>query len=396
MVYVKEHDYCTAAVNLVDSVKEKVVQWRRYLHQYPELSYQEEHTSQFIYEILQSFQSLTVARPTKTSVIARLKGCKPGKVLAIRADMDALPIHEETNLPFSSQKPGIMHACGHDGHTAILLGAASILSQFQEHIHGEIRFIFQHAEEMFPGGSKELVEAGVMEGVDEIIGLHLFTMFPAGKIGICPGPFTANDDEFEIQIIGKGGHAAQPDRSIDPIVISAQVVSNLQHIISRSIDPFSDAVLSITEIHGGTAKNIIPNSVILGGGVRSFHPEVRKTIAVRMESIIKGITEAHGASYVFDYKFGYDSVYNDPDLTNRIEKIVREQFGSEAILRLQPYLLGEDFSGFLKKVPGCLIGIGAAYENDERNYPHHHPKFDINEESFEIGLRFLVTTALTL
>nr|WP_286232421.1 amidohydrolase [Neobacillus mesonae] len=384
------------AEDLVEPIKSTVIQWRRNLHQNPELSYQEEGTSQFVYETLQSFGDLTVTRPTKTSVMAQLKGGKPGKVLALRADIDALPIHEKTELSFSSQKPRVMHACGHDGHTAMLLGAAKVLTKLKNTICGEVRFIFQHAEEMFPGGAKEMVEAGVMEGVDEVFGLHLFPMFPAGKIGLCSGPFTANDDVFDIEIVGKGGHAAQPHQSVDPIAIGAQVVSNLQHILSRTTDPLHDAVLSITEFHGGTAKNIIPDFVKLGGGVRSFDAQVRQDTVKNMERIVKGVTEAHQASYIFDYHYGYDSVYNDPELTGKIEEIVINHFGANSLLILQPLLIGEDFSRYLQKAPGCFIGIGAAFKNDELNYPLHHPNFNIDENSLEIGLKLLVYIAATL
>ncbi|WP_391202385.1 amidohydrolase [Psychrobacillus sp. L4] len=379
-----------------EKVKNDVVKWRRYFHQHPELSYEEINTSQFVYDTLKSFGSIEVTRPTKTSVMGRLIGSSPGKVLAMRGDMDALPITEATDLPFASENPGIMHACGHDGHTAMLLGAAKILVQRKDKIKGEVRFIFQHAEELFPGGAQEMVKAGVLDGVDKIIGLHLFTMIPTGKIVIPYGPFTANSDIFDIKIVGKGGHSSQPQETIDPISIGAQVVNNIQHIIARNIDPLDQAVVSITEFNGGTAKNIIPDSVKIGGGVRSFSKEVRVNISKRIEEVVKGITTAHQATYEYEYEFGYGSVFNNHEVTEEIEKLIEEKFDSNTIMETPPFMGGEDFSAFSQKVPGCFIGIGAAIDKEELNFPHHHPRFDIDERSLEIGLKLLIEAPFKL
>ncbi|WP_391116285.1 amidohydrolase [Psychrobacillus sp. L3] len=379
-----------------EKVKNDVVKWRRYFHQHPELSYEEINTSQFVYDTLKSFGSIEVTRPTKTSVMGRLLGSEPGKVLAIRGDMDALPITEATDLPFVSENSGIMHACGHDGHTAMLLGAAKILVQRKDKIKGEVRFIFQHAEELFPGGAQEMVKAGVLDGVDKIIGLHLFTMIPTGKIVIPYGPFTANSDIFNIKIVGKGGHSSQPQETIDPILIGAQVVNNIQHIIARNIDPLDQAVVSITEFNGGTAKNIIPDSVKIGGGVRSFSEEVRVNISKRIEEVVNGITKAHQATYEYEYEFGYASVYNNHEVTGEIEKLIEEKFGPNIIMEIPPFMGGEDFSAFSQKVPGCFIGIGAAKDKEELNFPHHHPRFDFDERSLEIGLKLLIEAPFKL
>jgi amidohydrolase len=220
--------------SLLDSVADDVIQWRRHLHKYPELSFQEEKTAAFVYERLQSFGNLELSRPTRTSVVARLVGAQPGPVIGLRADMDALAIQEENDFPFASAVPGVMHACGHDGHTAMLLGAASVLSRLRDQIRGEVRFIFQHAEEMHPGGAREMVEAGVAEGIDAMLAIHLMAYIPVGKIGIAYGPVTANSDRFEITIQGKGGHASAPHTAIDPVAIGAQVIANLQQIVSRN------------------------------------------------------------------------------------------------------------------------------------------------------------------
>ncbi|MYL59610.1 amidohydrolase [Virgibacillus halodenitrificans] len=371
-------------------VMEEVIAWRRLLHMNPELSYQEINTSQFIYNTLLSFGSLKLSRPTKTSVVATLKGEKPGKVLALRADIDALPITEKADVPFRSRKEGVMHACGHDAHAAMLLGAAKLLSERRDQLHGEIRFVFQHAEEVFPGGAKEMVNAGVMEGVDQIVGLHVFTMVPTGKIFVRPGFFTANSDTFEAKIIGYGGHSSEPEATIDPVSIGAQVITNLQHIIARKIDPAERAVISVTEINAGSAKNVIPSSLYFGGSVRSFSQEVRMELAKQIEQVIKGVTTAHQASYEYDYQVGYGSVYNDPEIESKIETLIEEKFQPNVIYNEKPFMGGEDFSAFLEEVPGCFIGIGAAYADEEKNYPHHHAKFNINEEVLETGVRLLI------
>ena len=374
----------------------QVIQWRRYLHENPELSFKEYSTSDYVYNQLISFGNLEVTRPTKTSVLAVLKGDIPGKSLALRADMDALPIQEETNLPFASKVPNVMHACGHDGHTSMLLGAAKILSSLKQSIKGEIRFIFQHAEEVFPGGAKEMVAAGVLEGADQIIGLHLFSMVPTGKIGICSGPFTSNSDTFDLEIIGKGGHSSEPHNSINPILIGAQITNLLHQIVPQKIDSTERAVIAVTEFNAGSAKNIIPNRSLLGGSVRTFSQEVRELIAKEIETQVKHFTAVLGADYKFDYHYGYSSVVNDEHLTSLIENIIRENLESVNILHIDPIMAGEDFSAFLTKVPGVFIGIGAGFEDETLNYPHHHPKFRIQEDSLEVGLKLLVYTALTL
>lgn len=368
-------------------INEEVISWRRYLHMYPELSFQEEKTAQFVYEKLESFGGLELSRPTKTSVMARLMGDRPGKTLAIRADMDALPIQEENTFDFTSENPGVMHACGHDGHTAMLLGTAKILSGLKEKINGEVRFFFQHAEELFPGGGEEMVQAGVMDGVDLVIGTHLWAPIEKGKIGVTYGPMMAAPDRFAITIKGKGGHAAHPHETVDSIAIAAQVVTNLQHIVSRNTDPLDNLVVSVTQFIGGTTHNVIPGSVELGGTVRSFEKELREAIPTKMERIIKGITEAHGAEYDFQYEYGYRPVINDADVTKIIEETVREAFGDETLYLMPPNMGGEDFSAFLQKAPGAYFYIGAGNLKKGITYPHHHARFTIDEDALQIGIK---------
>ncbi|TCP30909.1 amidohydrolase [Scopulibacillus darangshiensis] len=381
---------------LIDNVKEDVIKWRRYLHQHPELSFQEIETSQFVYDTLSSFGGLELSRPTKTSVVARLTGSQPGKTLAIRADMDALPITEETDYEFKSQNPGIMHACGHDGHTAILLGTAKVLTRLRDKINGEVRFIFQHAEEQPPGGAIEMVRAGVMDGVDMVIGLHLMTTVESGQIGITSGPTSSNSDTFEITVLGKGGHGAMPQDAVDSVAIAGQVLTNLQHIVSRNTDPLDSLVVSATKIHGGSANNVIPDKVEIGGTVRSFNPETRDKAPKLMERLIKNITEAHGANYEFKYNKGYSSVYNDELVTSNVREALVEAFGEEVVQHTKPFSGSEDFSGFLTKAPGTYFWVGTGNQEKNSTYPHHHPKFALDEDSMEMGVKAFVHSVFKL
>ena len=381
---------------LIDQVQEDVITWRRHLHKHPELSFQEEKTAQFVYDTLCALGNLEVSRPTKTSVMARLIGSRPGKVLALRADMDALAMQEENSFDFASQHPGVMHACGHDGHTAMLLGTATILSQLQDQIHGEVRFLFQHAEELPPGGSRELIKAGVMSGVDRIIGLHVMSHLPTGKIGIVYGPAMASSDLFDATIQGKGGHASQPHVTVDPIAVGAQVVTNLQQIVSRGVDPLEKLVVSVTTFHGGTANNVIPDTVTMQGSIRSFSKDVRKQAAEQIDRVFAGITAAHGASYTLDYHYGYDSVNNDAAITTIIEETVEELWGKEAVIKMAPLMGGEDFAFYLNEAPGCFIFVGTGNSEQGTVYPMHHPKFTVDEASLAIGVKLSVHAALKL
>jgi len=350
------------------------VAWRRHLHANPELGFQEHETSRFVRETLESFGGLELSQPTPTSVVARLQGRTPGRTLALRADMDALPIQEETGLEFASRQPGVMHACGHDGHTAALLAVARGLVERREEVAGEIRFLFQHAEELPPGGAAELVAAGALDGVDAVLGAHLISTLEAGKVGVLDGPVSAAADVFSARILGRGGHAAFPHLVVDPIAIAAQTISSLQHIISRTTKPLDSAVVSVTRVHGGTADNVIPEAVELGGTVRTYRQEVREQTRAAMERILAGVTSAHGGGYEFDYKLGYDSVVNDPVLA----ALVRDAAGSDRLIEVEPLMVGEDFSAYQRAAPGCFFLVGAGSEDA---FPHHHPRFTIDDET---------------
>ena len=380
--------------NLIDSVQEEVIQWRRHFHENPELSYEEVETSKYVYEKLQSFGNIEVSWVTPTSVMGRLIGRKQGKVVGLRADMDALPIQEETGLPFASKNNGVMHACGHDGHTAMLLGAAKVLSQLKEEIKGEIRFFFQHAEEMSPGGAQEMIKKGAAEGLDGVIGLHLGSQGPMGKFSLCFGDVTAACDDFDIVIQGKGGHGSAPNETVDPIAIGVQLVNGINHLISRKVDASKRAVISVTQFHAGTANNIIPDRVTIGGTVRLFDPELRKQIPIWIEKLTKGLTEAHGATYQLDYTYGYSPTINEENITSLVEQTIVETFGESHVVRSQALMGSEDFSAFAEAAPGCFGFLGAGSDNPAENYPHHHPKFDVKEEALVFGVNYFIRSAL--
>jgi amidohydrolase len=310
--------------------------------------------------------------------------------------MDALPILEENDFKFASQNPGAMHACGHDGHTAMLLGTAKILSEMKDRIRGEVRFLFQHAEELSPGGGEELVEAGVMDGVDAVIGAHLWAKLPVGKIGVTYGPMMAAPDIFEVTIKGKGGHAAMPHQVVDSIAIGAQVVTNLQHVVSRETDPIDNVVVSVSKFSGGTTHNVIPGTVEMVGTVRTLDPDVRERMPELMERVIKGVTQAHGAGYEFRYKPGYRPVINDEEVTREIEQTVKDVFGEGTLEIMPPNMGGEDFSAYQQRAPGTFFYVGAGNEEKGIVHPHHHPRFTIDEDALGYGVKMFVNTTSRL
>lgn len=399
-VAVKEKYMDTKTINSIEqevnNLQEEIVNLRRMIHQNPELSFAEKQTSALIYDNLKAVPDLEVSRPTATSVIAVLKGHREGKVLALRCDMDALNLQEENRIAYKSQNPGVMHACGHDGHTAMLVGAVKILVKYKSILQGEIRFIFQHAEEWHPGGARDLVGQGVLKGVDIILALHLWVPLEAGKIGLSSGPLMAAPDNFDIIISGQGGHAARPQEVIDPIVVGAQIINALQTIVSRRNDPLDPLVLSITSIHGGSAYNIIPEKVELKGTLRTFTPEKRKSIPAKMEQIIQGICLASGAAYTFDYQPGYEPVINDEGVVQALTDILEKTLGQDAIERVTPVMGGEDFSAYLQHIPGAMVFVGAGNREAGIIHPHHHPCFNIDENSLAVGVKVLVLAGLGL
>ncbi len=383
-------------LSAAETMVPQVVAWRRHLHRHPEVAFEEVATSQFIYDTLASLPELHLTRPTATSVVAELRGGRPGPTIAVRADIDALPIVEENDVEYRSTRQGAMHACGHDGHTAIVLGLATLLAPHVAELPGTVRFIFQHAEEMAPGGAEELVRKGVMDGVSQVIGLHLWAPMPVGRIGILAGPAMAAPDQFQCTIVGKGGHAAIPHECVDPIAIGAQIITALQQVVTRTVDPLDPVVLSVTQFIAGTTFNVIPNSAYFAGTVRTFEPALRTSIPAQMERVIRGIAEAFGATADFTYEHGYRPVVNDPALTERLRGVVARTFAPDTLIDLRPTMGGEDFSAYQQRSPGVFAFVGAGNTAAGIVHPHHHPRFQIDERSLSLGLRFLTAATLDL
>ena len=379
-----------AAAALPDAVA-----WRRHLHANPELSFQEHETSRWIAERLESFGGLTVARPTATSVVATLRGGRPGgRCIALRADIDALPILEETGLDFASTCDGVMHACGHDGHTAVLLAVARGLAAQRDELAGELRFVFQHAEELPPGGAREIVASGALDGVQAVLGCHLMSTFEAGKVSVSPGPVMAAADFFDATIEGIGGHGAFPHQTVDPIAIAAEVISSLQQIVSRTVDPLQSAVVSVTRIHAGTANNVIPQSVNFGGTTRCFDEGVRAALHERLRTLVAGIAAAHGAKGTIDITTAFDPVINDAALAAQVEASARRAVGDAQLLRIPPMMGGEDFSNYASVAPITYWFVGARNPAKGAEWPHHHPRFTVDEQALETAIAVMAQAAV--
>jgi amidohydrolase len=381
-------------LNRLEEVYEEMVKIRRDLHMHPELSFQEKRTPEVIAEYQRKLGLEVQTGVGGNGVVATLYGGKPGKTVAIRADFDALPIYEQNRVSYKSKNDGVMHACGHDAHTAIALGLAKVLSEKKENIEGNIVFIHQHAEELHPGGAKAMIEDGCLEGVDAIYAPHMENYFPVGKVIYSNDYILAASDEFEIEVNGVGGHGAFPQDTIDPVVTGTQLVTNLQHIVSRRVDPLKSAVLTIGSFKSGEAHNVIPDKAVLKGTVRTFDEEIRNNIEEMIENITEHTCKAAGGSYKINYNRGYPATCNHPAETKLLVEAAKQVVNEDDIILIPPNMGGEDFSYFLKKVPGSYFFIGSANEEKGLIYPYHHPKFDIDEKALLIGAKTLATTAI--
>jgi amidohydrolase len=382
----------------IQALQAQLVEWRRRLHQRPELGFKELITSEFITQKLQEWGIEHQTGIAKTGIVATIKGkkslgahsCAP--VLAIRADMDALPIQEQNDVPYKSQHDGVMHACGHDGHTAIALGTAYYLSQHQEDFAGTVKIIFQPAEEG-PGGAKPMIEAGVLKNpdVDAIIGLHLWNNLPLGTVGVRSGALMAAVELFDLKIKGKGGHGAMPHQTVDAILVASQVVNALQTIVARNVDPIDSAVVTVGEFHAGSAHNVIADSAHLGGTVRYFNPKYDGYFGQRFEQIVAGVCQSQGASYELEYWQLYPPVINNAEIADLVrsqaEKVVETPIG---IVPECQTMGGEDMSFFLQEVPGCYFFLGSANLSKNLAYPHHHPRFDFDETALGMGVEIFI------
>lgn len=367
----------------VEAIKDILIQWRRDFHQYPELGFEEHRTSSIIAETLISFGMSPKTGVGKTGVTADLNFGE-GPTIALRADMDALPMQETSGLSFSSKHDGVMHACGHDGHMAMLLGAAKILSQMDKELTGTIRFIFQPAEEG-EGGARYMIEDGCLEGVDEIYGIHVWNYQPVGEVGAKEGPILAAADLFDIIIKGVGGHGATPQGTVDAVIVAAHLIQTLQTIVSRNTNPLESTVITIGEINGGHNFNIIADKVRLAGTTRAYTKENRSMIQRRMQEIIDGIAKSFGAEITFNYTDGYPPTINHAGPVKKVLQAAGKVVGPGAG---DPYLSmgGEDFSYYLQKVPGCFFFVGSAPDGQRQfSTPHHCSHFNMDESALSVG-----------
>lgn len=373
---------------LISAAAEEALRWRRHIHAHPDLSFQEKPTADYIARELASFAGLEISRPLDNSVIAVLRGPHPGPTWALRADIDALPLQEESGESFCSTVPGVMHACGHDAHTAMLMGAAKVLCQRRDNLHGSIKFIFQPAEEVPPGGARELVELGVVDDVEHIFGLHVFPTSPVGTLTLKEGVYVASSDNFDITIRGKGGHGSMPQHCIDPVTIGAEMVGALQQIVARNIDPGTAPVLTIATFQAGDSYNVIPDSARLAGTLRTHNQQVREAVPQLMSRIIDGIAAAHGASCDIRWQQGY-AVGHNHDSTNAIARATIKRHFPAGTLKLEDRALfgSEDFSSYQEKVPGTFLFIGCGNKEKGAIWNVHNPHFRIDEDALAIGIK---------
>ncbi|EEL86781.1 amidohydrolase [Bacillus cereus] len=372
------------AANL-EQLTEMLISIRRNLHEHPELSYEEFETTKTIKNWLDEKNITIINSSLETGVIAEISGNSSGPIIAIRADIDALPIQEETNLPYTSKIPGKMHACGHDFHTAAIIGAAYLLKEKESSLSGTVRFIFQPAEESSNGACK-VIEAGHLHGVQAIFGMHNKPDLPVGTIGIKDGPLMAGVDRFEIEIHGVGTHAAVPDAGVDPIVASSQIVMALQTIVSRNISSSHNAVVSVTNIHSGNTWNVIPEKATLEGTVRTFQAETREKIPALMERIIKGVSDALGVKTEFRFYPGPPTVHNDKTLTNLSIQIAEQM--NLNVISPTPSMAGEDFSFYQQEIPGSFVFMGTSGTHE-----WHHPAFTVDEQALPISAEYFALLA---
>ena len=375
----------------IRDLQSSIVEWRRILHQKPELGFQEQITAEFIRQKLESWGITYQTGIAKTGIVAIIKGKSAGKVLAIRADMDALPIQEANEVEYKSQHDGKMHACGHDGHTAIALATAYYLSQHRD-FSGTVKIIFQPAEEG-PGGAKPMIEEGVLKNpdVDAIIGLHLWNNLPLGTVGVRSGALMAAVECFRVSILGRGGHGAMPDQTVDSIVVASQIVNALQTIVSRNVKPLDSAVVTVGELHAGTALNVIADTARMSGTIRYFSPELETLIGKRLEAIIAGVCQMHGASYELNHWQLYPPTINDSAIAELVRSVAAEVVETPVgVVPECQTMGGEDMSFFLQQVPGCYFFLGSANPEKGLAYPHHHPRFDFDETALSMGVEIFV------
>ncbi|MGI2293393.1 M20 metallopeptidase family protein [Paenibacillus sp. GXUN7292] len=382
-------------IDLAQKLKEQAVAWRRDFHQHPEIGFEEHRTSRIVAEHLTKLGLEVRTQVGKTGVVAILRGEKPGPTIGLRADMDALPIQDQKTVSYRSAIAGKAHLCGHDAHTSMLMGAAQLLSSLGKPKQGNIKFVFQPAEEGL-AGAKAMIEDGLLENpkVDAMAGLHVFPSLPTKSISVAKGVAFASVDSIHIKIIGKGGHAARPHEGIDAIAVAAQVINALQHIASRLVDPLEPVVVSIGKIEGGFMDSAIAPDVNMAGTVRTLSPAVREKMPQLIESIIRGVTQSYGADYEFSYSIGYPVVVNDERMVDFVTQTSERLFGEKRWVYAKPSTGGEDFAYYSERVPSVFFRLGVCDNQPYSSYPLHHPMFDLDEQALPYGIAMLAAIAI--
>lgn len=383
----------------IDEIVPGVIADRRHIHEHPELGFEETETAAFVAQRLAALGVEDIRTGiAKTGITALVRGTKPGpeKCVLLRADMDALPIDEEVQADYTSKTPGVMHACGHDAHTAMLMGAARILMERRDAFSGTVKLLFQPSEENNGGGAAPMIEAGVLEDphVDACFGQHLMSPVPTGFIAVEPGPIQASADSFKVTVQGKGGHGAMPHQTIDPIMVVTDMISALRTILARNVDPLEPVVVSVCAIHSGRAFNVIPDTAEFGGTVRTFSNENRDLAEDRLKQICEGVAAAHGASVTIDYERGYPPTVNDPAMAAFARTSIAKVVGEANVFPMKPMMPAEDMSYFLEQRPGAYFMTGCGNEAKGIVWPHHHPRFDVDEDALGIGVAALVQVAI--
>lgn len=374
--------------------EDQIIKWRHWLHQHAELSFQEYETSTYIKEVLMAMNHIEVSQPTKTSVLGVIKGAAPGPVIALRADIDALPIREEAEIPFRSETDGVMHACGHDTHAAMLLGAATVLTRITGQLSGTVKLIFQHAEETTPGGAQEILATGCLDDVDYFYGSHIMTPYPAGHIYLLDGPVMAAQNSFHLMIQGRGSHGSMPEKSIDPITIGANVITAVNQIVSRNIGPFENVVISFGRFSSGDVFNVIPDKAWIDGTVRTNTAEARTFVEQRIREIIDCTCKAFGADYELNYVHGYPALTSDKTCTDIARRAAAATFDEGLYHEGRRAMGSEDFSYYTEKAPSTYAIIGGGDESDGCSYVNHHPRFSVREDTFINGTKMYVAFTL--
>jgi amidohydrolase len=372
-----------------EDVEKQLTIWRRHLHAHPELGFEEHQTTALIVDLLQQWD-IPFERPLETGVVARIRGSKPGPTIAVRCDIDALPIQEENTFEFASTSVGRMHACGHDGHTAIQLGLAKIVGDLRSEMHGEIRLFFQPAEEVIESGARHFIQKGVLTGVDAILGLHLWSDLEVGMISLRGGEIMASMDEFAITVVGSGGHGAFPHQTRDALVIASTLIGELQTLVSRRVDPLQPAVVTVGTLRAGTAYNVISGQAEMSGTVRTLSKSVQDLLETELQVLATQHASGLGAVATVNYRRGNPALVNNESLIQFLKPAATAAVGADMVVAIPPIMGGEDFAHYAEVIPGAFAFIGARNPRVGADRPHHHPRFTIDERALPIALRYLL------